>query len=563
MTKKIKEGYKECTKCKKSLPSNTDYFHRKEKGLTSSCKVCEGTRYTRFLELKDGEMYCKKCNEILPYTEEYFPIDKSTKDGLRKTCLICSGRKSYGKRRKLILRELKDGEQRNRKPTIEDVREFSKNLGGECLEDNYINSKTPMKFKCSVCDKTYEKTYLKYKKDNHSRCIPCNRKHSTELRREKVRDKYLKEVQGICEEIGLKLLSKEFDHPHADLSFECSICKESFKRRYYVLKKSMTNHCNKCSRKIVAEGRKYTIEEVSKIFSDAGCHLLSENYSNNKELLDYVCSCGEEDKKALSNFLLGQRCKECGIKKQAHSNRTPYEEVKRIFEDAGCQLISETFIHSNVPLDYICECGNKSRIKLPAFKYGVRCRGCGGNEKYTIEEVREVFEEAGCTLLSTEYLGTHKKLRYICACEEEAYVTFYKFRNSAYKRCRSCSDKLNGERIRGDKHPHWNPSISDKDRIDRRLDNRNKKWRYEVYKRDNFSCVICGEKNGDLNAHHKDGYHWCEERRYDVSNGVTLCTEHHLEYHRIYGYKNTIEKDWNSYYASKISWSERRLGMSE
>lgn len=43
MTKKRKEGYKECTKCKKSLPSNTDYFHRdsyKKDGLNPSCKSC-------------------------------------------------------------------------------------------------------------------------------------------------------------------------------------------------------------------------------------------------------------------------------------------------------------------------------------------------------------------------------------------------------------------------------------------------------------------------------------------------------------------------------------------
>jgi len=74
-------------------------------------------------------------------------------------------------------------------------------------------------------------------------------------------------------------------------------------------------------------------------------------------------------------------------------------------------------------------------------------------------------------------------------------------------------------------------------------------WVYSVFERDNYTCQNCGEKKyGDLNAHHLDGYNWCISRRIDVTNGVTLCTDCHKEFHHNYGYGNNTEEQF-------ISWS--------
>ena len=69
-------------------------------------------------------------------------------------------------------------------------------------------------------------------------------------------------------------------------------------------------------------------------------------------------------------------------------------------------------------------------------------------------------------------------------------------------------------------------------------------------------CECCGAKNGNgktiiLNAHHKDGYHWCVERRHDVTNGVTLCDECHKEFHDIYGNRNNTEEQYNEFIENK------------
>ena len=72
------------------------------------------------------------------------------------------------------------------------------------------------------------------------------------------------------------------------------------------------------------------------------------------------------------------------------------------------------------------------------------------------------------------------------------------------------------------------------------------RWRISVIKRDNGKCVLC-EENGKLEVHHLDGYHWCKSRRYDIDNGVTLCSECHKEFHSIYTTKNNTEEQFKKF----------------
>ena len=59
-----------------------------------------------------------------------------------------------------------------------------------------------------------------------------------------------------------------------------------------------------------------------------------------------------------------------------------------------------------------------------------------------------------------------------------------------------------------------------------------KAWRAAVFARDEFTCRVCGERGGRLNAHHIKKYSVFPELRYDISNGITLCEGCHKEVHR-------------------------------
>ncbi|OGT24423.1 MAG: hypothetical protein A2W47_06890 [Gammaproteobacteria bacterium RIFCSPHIGHO2_12_38_15] len=57
-------------------------------------------------------------------------------------------------------------------------------------------------------------------------------------------------------------------------------------------------------------------------------------------------------------------------------------------------------------------------------------------------------------------------------------------------------------------------------------------WRESVFKRDNYTCVWCGEKSGNgkavtLNADHVKPLFLFPELIFDLNNGRTLCIDCH------------------------------------
>lgn len=65
-----------------------------------------------------------------------------------------------------------------------------------------------------------------------------------------------------------------------------------------------------------------------------------------------------------------------------------------------------------------------------------------------------------------------------------------------------------------------------------RFTNDYKRWRFDVFARDNFACQSCGDnKGGNLNAHHIKHFADYPDLRFDLSNGVTLCETCHKKEH--------------------------------
>ena len=55
-----------------------------------------------------------------------------------------------------------------------------------------------------------------------------------------------------------------------------------------------------------------------------------------------------------------------------------------------------------------------------------------------------------------------------------------------------------------------------------------KLWRKNVFKRDNYTCIWCGDnRNSNLEADHIKPFAYYPELRFDLNNGRTLCIECH------------------------------------
>ena len=220
--------------------------------------------------------------------------------------------------------------------------------------------------------------------------------------------------------------------------------------------------------------------------------------------------------------------------KCAGNNKYTLEYVKQYFEDQGCELLEKEYKNNKALMRYRCSCGNISRICFGNFKIGKRCVKCCGSEKHTFKYVYKYFKEQGCELLETEYINNLTPMKYKCSCGNISKICFGSFQQGS--RCAKCGLV----KISGKNNYNYNPNLTDKERDIGRIYPENIQWRNDIYKNDNWICQICDKRGGNLNAHHKDGWKKFPEKRFIEDNGATLCSVCHHIYHKFYGVKDII-----------------------
>jgi 5-methylcytosine-specific restriction endonuclease McrA len=79
----------------------------------------------------------------------------------------------------------------------------------------------------------------------------------------------------------------------------------------------------------------------------------------------------------------------------------------------------------------------------------------------------------------------------------------------------------------GEKHHSWIDGRSRSREQERSTDMKHGKyreWRRRIFERDGYRCRVCHAK-GTLNAHHIKTYRKFPELRYELDNGITLCSQ--------------------------------------
>jgi hypothetical protein len=295
---------------------------------------------------------------------------------------------------------------------------------------------------------------------------------------------------------------------------------------------------------------RYNLNSVKELFRSFGCELLELEYLNTKTRMRFKCKCGNIDFKSLEAFKSYSMCKGCSEDSRRSKRRLPYEAVYNEFLKNDCLLLDKEYVSNRLPLNYICSCGNTSKISLNSLREGKRCKKCGKEKnhlqtRHTLEYAKQKFKENGCVLLSNEYVNYDTPMPFICSCGNHSEIPLGSLLQGC--RCKKCGIAKRS----GENHPQFNPNLTDEERIINRDTNANKVWRTEVYKRDDYICRCCGKYGGRLAAHHLDGYNWCAERRTDITNGVTLCKDCHLDFHSVYGYGDNTDAQFDEWLRNK------------
>lgn len=308
--------------------------------------------------------------------------------------------------------------------------------GFEKLEP-YIKSSQPMLIKCLKCGYEYKKKW-NYIQQNKG-CINCagNLHHND------------KEVDIIFKKNNYIKLS-EYKNSRTPIKCKCPnnhICNISFDNFY-----------NKGKRCAECQGlKKYTLEEVKKIFNKKNLELLDNEYISNNNKLRYKCNiCEYIGDSSLSSIKISKYgCKQCANNSLKHSQ----EYIENYYIENGCKLVKgQVYKNSSQRLKYICKCGNISRSSFNEFQSGHRCPKCGTNKtvkklKHSQQYVEKIFKENGCKLIDV-YINTETPIKYICECGNESYTYFKAFQKG--HRCKKCGIKKTSDKTRGKNHYKWN-----------------------------------------------------------------------------------------------------------
>lgn len=190
-----------------------------------------------------------------------------------------------------------------------------------------------------------------------------------------------------------------------------------------------------------------------------------------------------------------------------------------------------------------CDCGNKTIVNTTHLVSGdTRSCGCLHKEVTSKDLTGQRFGRLIAVRPTGNRNGTNVIWECLCDCGSITYVGSGNLSSGRTKSC-GCLNV-------GENHYNYNPSKTDEERLKKRYilgKHRISNFRNAVYQRDEYTCQLCGQVSGKLNAHHLDSWDWAKDLRFEIGNGVTLCEHCHSNFHDVYGYGNNTKEQYEAF----------------
>jgi hypothetical protein len=105
--------------------------------------------------------------------------------------------------------------------------------------------------------------------------------------------------------------------------------------------------------------------------------LLSNEYTNNTQVLKFICKCKNKIDMTFKKYLVQKCCDSCHSITLQRRFKYTFKECQKIFSDQKCILVSTEYKNQNAELEYICKCKNQVKTSLKIFLKYKHCKQCG------------------------------------------------------------------------------------------------------------------------------------------------------------------------------------------
>ncbi|MDN3953862.1 HNH endonuclease [Sporolactobacillus laevolacticus] len=341
-------------------------------------------------------------------------------------------------------------------------------------------------------------------------------------------------------------------------------------------KDGLENKCKECRREQKKKAHLHICEVCEKEFTSAKkdsryCSQKCYGISERNRVITKCANCGKEIEVIKSkfnrfeNFYCNQKCHNEHLKGLMEGKNNPnYNRVEVDCSGCGKGILVIPYNLKNHQYhfcSYGCYLKNIGKFFMAEnnsnyLRVTFYCSHCGISfeRKPSDRKGKHVYCSYECYAKAKKIESEHEKERRSVTCPvcgRRYYLKPNELKNRKHSCCSvECSANLRSKLYVKEKHPNWDPNISDDERRKKRHYYEYLVWRKKVYERDYYTCKCCGEsKGGNLVAHHIINYSQNKKMRTNVANGITLCKKCHKKFHDTYGYTNNNEEQIKKFIA--------------
>lgn len=242
---------------------------------------------------------------------------------------------------------------------------------------------------------------------------------------------YYKALKRLAKEKGWSLLSKNYTNSAVKYLFKHS-CEYEVEMLVANFKnKAQYNNCVVCKKESMKNGetkikRSSKIEyynEIKEIAEERGWKLISKEYIDSASKMLFWCPVKHEVELSAGTFKKTDKCTECvKVLKKLEC----YNEIKRIAEEKGWELLSEEFISSKDKMLFVCPNRHEVWIVFSTFKDERHINGCrkclGTCPEDTENKFVQKIKELGGIVIG-KYISSEKRVHCCCKDKHDCYPT--------------------------------------------------------------------------------------------------------------------------------------------